>query len=82
MRARDVAHAPSQASPGPAVVLVTVDAMAIVVLTTLAVLMAVIVFVFVLVVVMRAARAVHDIQHARVNALPHIDNYQGRALAN
>jgi hypothetical protein len=44
--------------------------------------MAVIVFVFVLVVVMRAARAVHDIQHARVNALPHIDNYQGRALAN
>jgi len=82
MRARDVAHAPRQASPGPAVVLVTVDAMAIVVLTTLAVLMAVIVFVFVLVVVMRAARAVHDIQHARVNALPHIDNYQGRALAN
>jgi hypothetical protein len=34
------------------------------------------------VVVMRAAHAVHDIQHARENALPHIHTYQGRALAS
>jgi len=30
----------------------------------------------------RAAFAVHDIQHARINALPHLDNYQGRAITN
>jgi hypothetical protein len=31
---------------------------------------------------MRAADAVHDVQHARKNALRHINKYQGRALAN
>ena len=36
----------------------------------------------VVVVVVRAAPAVHIIQHARENALPHINTYQGRALAN
>ena len=36
----------------------------------------------VLVVVVGAAPAVHIIQHARENALPHINTYQGRALAN
>ena len=30
----------------------------------------------------RAVHAVHDIKHARTIALRHIDNYQGRALAN
>jgi hypothetical protein len=35
-----------------------------------------------LVIVVRAAPAVHIIQHARENALPHINTYQGRALAN
>jgi hypothetical protein len=34
------------------------------------------------VIVMWAARAVHIIQHARENALPHINTYQRRALAN
>ncbi len=34
------------------------------------------------VIVMWAARAVHMIQHARENALPHINTYQRRALAN
>jgi hypothetical protein len=34
------------------------------------------------VIVVRAARAVHIIQHARETALPHINTYQGRALAN
>jgi hypothetical protein len=38
--------------------------------------------VFVVAFVVRAAHAVHDIQHARINALQHINNYQGRALAN
>jgi hypothetical protein len=36
----------------------------------------------VLMIVVRAARAVHVDQHARENALPHINTYQGRALAN
>jgi hypothetical protein len=35
-----------------------------------------------IVIVVRAAPAVHIIQHARQNALPHINTYQGRALAN
>jgi hypothetical protein len=30
----------------------------------------------------RAARAVHVVQHARESALPHINTYQGRALAS
>ena len=34
------------------------------------------------VIAMRATDAVHDIQHARVNALQHINKYQRRALAN
>jgi hypothetical protein len=33
------------------------------------------------VIVVWAAPAVHIIQHARENALPHINTYQGRALA-
>jgi hypothetical protein len=33
-------------------------------------------------VLVRAARAVHVVQHARESALPHINTYQGRALAN
>jgi hypothetical protein len=36
----------------------------------------------VLMILVRAARAVHVDQHARENALPHINTYQGRALAN
>jgi hypothetical protein len=42
----------------------------------------VLVLVAVLVTVVWAAPAVHIIQHARENALPHINTYQGRALAN
>ena len=34
------------------------------------------------VIVMRADRGVHDVQHALINALPHLDKYQGRAIAN
>lgn len=34
------------------------------------------------VIVMRADRGVHDVQHALINALPHIDKYQGGAVAN
>jgi hypothetical protein len=96
MRARDVQQAPRHASPGPALVPATVDATAVRVLTTVtvtvlmtvivAVLMTVIVAVstvmVVLVVVLRTARAFHDIQHARINALPHLDKYQRRAVAN
>ena len=86
MRARDV----PQAAPGrrarardrahmTIMVLVVVT-----VLMTVAVLVAVFVIVAVLVIVAvaRAAHAVHDIQHARVNALQHIDKYQTRVLAN
>jgi len=40
------------------------------------------VLIVVTVLVTRAARAVHVVQHARENALPHINTYQGRALAN
>jgi hypothetical protein len=42
----------------------------------------IIVTVLMAVIVVRAARAVHIVQHARENALPHINTYQGRALAN
>jgi hypothetical protein len=55
--------------PGPVAVTVTV-------------LVTVLVIVAVLVTVVWAAPAVHIIQHARENALPHINTYQGRALAN
>jgi hypothetical protein len=44
--------------------------------------MLVVVTVRVAVIVVRAARAVHVDQNARENALPHINTYQGRALAN
>jgi hypothetical protein len=88
MRARDVQQAPRQASPGPAVVPATVDAMAVMVLTTVTVpvlvtvIVAVSTVMVVLVVVLRTARAFHEIQHARINALPHLDKYQRRAVAN
>jgi hypothetical protein len=90
MRAGDVQQAPRQASPGPAGVPATVDAMAVMVLTTVTVPVPVLVTVIVavstvmvvLVVVLRTARAFHDIQHARINALPHLDKYQRRAVAN
>jgi hypothetical protein len=45
-------------------------------------LMAVLVSIAVLVIIARPAQDVHEIQDARVNALPHIDNYQGRARAH
>jgi hypothetical protein len=32
--------------------------------------------------VVPADRGAHDVQHALINALPHIDKYQGRAVAN
>ena len=69
MRVR--AHGMQQATdyPGPVAVTVTV-------------LVTVLVLVAVLVTVVWAAPAVHIIQHARENALPHINTYQGRALAN
>jgi hypothetical protein len=57
-----------------AVTVVVTRLMIVTVLTIVTVLMAVI--------VVRAARAVHIVQHARENALPHINTYQGRALAN
>jgi hypothetical protein len=71
MRVR--AHGMQQATahPGPVTVVVTRP----VIVTRL-------VIVTVLVIVVRAAPAVHIIQHARENALPHINTYQGRALAN
>jgi Na+/proline symporter len=83
--------------PGPVAVLVTVlvvvTVFVVVVVTrpvtltrlvtlTWLVIVIVIVVVTVLVIVVRAAPAVHIIQHARENALPHINTYQGRALAN
>jgi hypothetical protein len=73
--------------PGPVAVLVTATVIvtALVVVTrpvtlTRPVILTVLVVVTVLVV--RAAPAVHIIQHARENALPHINTYQGRALAS
>jgi hypothetical protein len=94
MRARDVPQARQHTRP----VLVTALVMTIMVLELVAVLMTptvlvavivlvlvaviVIVAVLVIAVVAQAAHAVHDIQHARVNALQHIDKYQARVLAN
>jgi hypothetical protein len=78
---------------GPVVVVV----MLIVVLVTVAVMVSTVVMVRIVVVLVaetvvvvvvvtviqvRAVHGVHDIQNARINALPHIDKYQGRALAN
>lgn len=81
MRVR--AHGMQQATddPGPVAVVVTVF-MVVTRLVTLTRLVIVIVLVVVLVIVVRAAPAVHIVQHARENALPHINTYQGRALAN
>ena len=82
MRARDVPQARQHTRP----VLVAVLVMTIMVLVAVTVLMTVAVLVLVVLlviaVVARAAHAVHDIQHARVNALQHIDKYQARVLAN
>jgi Ca2+/Na+ antiporter len=88
MRARDVPQARQHARPVLVAVLVMtiVVLVAVTVLMTVAVLVAVLVLVLVVLlviaVVARAAHAVHDIQHARVNALQHIDKYQARVLAN
>jgi hypothetical protein len=51
-------------------------------LITVAVAVTMTVVMAVVVIVVRAVRALHNIQHARINALPHIDKNQGRALAN
>jgi cell division protein FtsW (lipid II flippase) len=80
MRAHDVKQARQDASS--VTVIVPVVIMTIVLHVTVTVLMTVFVVAFVVAFVVRAAHAVHDIQHARINALPHINNYQGRALAN
>ena len=63
--------------PGPVAVVVT-RRMIVTVLMSVTVIMSV----RIAVTVVRAARAVHVDQHARENALPHIDTYQGRALAH
>jgi 1,4-dihydroxy-2-naphthoate octaprenyltransferase len=60
--------------------MVVIVLMIVIVLTVVTVLM--IVTVPMMVTVVRAARAVHVSQHARETALPHINTYQGRALAN
>jgi uncharacterized membrane protein len=67
--------------PGPVAVTVTVLVTVLVIMTVLVIVL-VLVLVAVLVTVVWAAPAVHIIQHARENALPHINTYQGRALAN
>lgn len=86
MRVRS--HRVQQATgyPGTAAVAVAVARPLVVsVLVIVGVLMTVtvliVVTVGVAVLVVRAARAVHVDQHARENALPHINTYQGRALA-
>jgi hypothetical protein len=68
MRVR--AHGMQQATDytGPVTVLVTALVTVLVIMTEL-------------VIVVWATLAVHIIQHARENALPHINTYQGRALA-
>jgi hypothetical protein len=63
-------------------VLVAALIMTIIVLVAVTVAVLVAVLVLVIAVVARAAHAVHDVQHARINALPHIDKYQARVLAN
>ena len=86
MRARDVPQARQHARPVLVGVLVmtimVLVAVAVLVLVLVAVLVLVLVVLLVIAVVARAAHAVHDIQHARVNALQHIDKYQARVLAN
>ena len=69
--------------PGTAAVSVTVVVTGLVVVTWLMIVTCLMVVTAgVAMIVVRAARAVHIIQHARENALPHINTYQGRALAN
>jgi sensor c-di-GMP phosphodiesterase-like protein len=64
--------------------LVIVVVVMIVIVTTIVVVVVVALAVAVAgdVIAMRAADAVHAIQHARKNALRHINKYQPRALAN
>ena len=69
MRAQEVPQARER--PGPVLVPVRVR-----VIVAMAVLMTVVV------IMARAACGVHDIQDARINALPHIDKYRAPALAN
>jgi hypothetical protein len=73
MGAHGVTQPPPRARPGAAVMHMTVT---VTVVVTMVMVMAVVVL------VVRAVRAVHDVQHALINALPHIDKYQGRAVAN
>jgi hypothetical protein len=90
MRARDVPQARQRTGPVlVAVLIMTIMVLVLAavlmnptVLVAVAVLMTVAVAVLVIAVGAQAAHAVHDIQHARVNALPHIDKYQARVLAN
>jgi cell division protein FtsW (lipid II flippase) len=63
-------------------VLVAVMVITVVMVMTVVVLVEATVVVVVTVIQVRAVHGVHDIQNARINALPHIDKYQGRALAN
>jgi hypothetical protein len=69
MGAHGVTQPPPPVRPLAAVMLMTV-------------LVAVSMVMTVAIIVVRAERGVHDVQHAPVNALPHIDKYQGRAVAN
>jgi hypothetical protein len=62
--------------------LVIVTVVVTVLVAVVVVLVAGTVVVVVTVIQVRAVHGVHDIQNARINALPHIDKYQGRALAN
>ena len=71
MGAHGVTQPRPQARPLTAVML-----MAVTVVVTMSMAMAV------AMTVVRADRGVHDVQHAPINALPHIDKYQGRAVAN
>lgn len=63
-------------------VLVLVAVAVMVITVIVVVLVAATVVVVVTVIQVRAVHGVHGIQNARINALPHIDKYQGRALAN
>jgi hypothetical protein len=71
---------PGTAAVAVAVAMVVTRLMVVIVLMIVTVLT--VVTVLMIVTVVRAARAVHVSQHARETALPHINTYQGRALAN
>ena len=64
------------------VVLVLMAVMVITVVMVMVGLVEATVVVVVTVIQVRAVHGVHDIQNARINTLPHIDKYQGHALAN